>query len=67
MLFATAIFAQLPAWMTIGNAANPGDIVGTTNNVSLLSKSNNTLGIEIKSNGLLNFKSLDVNAAGQNG
>lgn len=55
-------------WSTGGNGISSGDFLGTTNNEPLLLKANNNLGLKIKPNGELIFKSLDLNSAsGPNG
>lgn len=49
-------------WSQNGDNINPNDWLGTTNNEPLLLKANNNLGIKIKTNGELMFKSLDLNS-----
>lgn len=55
-------------WHRNGDNITTGDWLGTSNNEPLLLKANNNLGIKIKSNGELMFKSLDLNSSsGPNG
>lgn len=55
-------------WSTGGNGISTGDFLGTTNNEPLLLKANNNLGLKIKPNGEIIFKSLDLNSiTGSNG
>jgi hypothetical protein len=64
----TSVFAQSGAkWSASGNAANSGDFLGTTNNEALVLKANNTIGLKVKPNGELIFKSLDLNSNAPSG
>lgn len=62
------LIAQNPKWSRNGDNLSNGDWLGSTNNEPLLLKANNNLGIRIKTNGELIFKSLDLNSnSGPNG
>lgn len=62
------VFAQSGAkWSANGNVASTGDFLGTTNNEALVLKANNTIGLKVKPNGELIFKSLDLNANAPSG
>jgi hypothetical protein len=49
-------------WSRTGDSATTNDWIGTKTNEPLLLKANNNLGIKIKTNGELMFKSLDLNS-----
>lgn len=67
VLVSFKVFSQTN-WITNGNTVNNGDWLGTSNSEPLLLKANNNLGIKIKPNGELMFKSLDLNSnSGPNG
>ena len=54
-------------WSVNGNAATSGDFIGTNNNEPLVLKSNNNIGLKVKPNGELMFKSLDLNVSAPSG
>lgn len=54
-------------WSVNGNTATSTDFIGTTNNESLILKANNTIGLKVKPNGELIFKSLDLNSNAPSG
>lgn len=58
-LSTSAIFAQAgQKWASVGNSASSGDFVGTTNNVPLVFKANNVIGMSLGTNGVFKVNGL---------
>jgi hypothetical protein len=67
-LLSTSALAQSNAkWSRNGDALSTGDWLGSTNNISLLLKANNALGLKINTNGDVIIKALDLNNTTTNG
>ena len=64
----TSIFSQSPSkWSINGNSVASGEFIGTTNNEPFILKSNNIVGLKLKTDGSLIIKSLDLNSGAPNG
>lgn len=64
----TSIFSQSPSkWAINGNSVGSNEFIGTTNNEPFILKSNNIVGLKLKTDGSLIIKSLDLNSGAPNG
>ncbi len=67
ILLCSIAYKAQTKWDLNGNSASNGNFIGTTNNEALVLKANNIVGLKVKPNGELVFKSLDLNSSAPSG